>query len=182
MQKISLKDFILTGKFGSVEVGMTKEQVIEILGEPHDNQDFGTGYSGIVYNWYEFFFYTDTGILHAIQNDSLACINGFQLKNDKIKVDTWFLKKGKQFTYSEVKKILEKDNIEYSEIKVYEVYTLLLNSGVTINFISPADFFENSQEQKDIKFKEPKDFILEAFRYFPDNLSYYEKFKNMPQM
>lgn len=71
MEKINLRDFALTGEFGPVKIGMTKKQVIDLLGEPEADQDFGTGYTGLLYSWYEFFFETDTGILDSIQNDHL---------------------------------------------------------------------------------------------------------------
>lgn len=43
MKKINLKDFALTGDFGPVKIGMSKEQVINLLGEPEEDNDYGTG-------------------------------------------------------------------------------------------------------------------------------------------
>ena len=33
MKKIYLKDYIITGDFGPVKIGMTKQQIINFLGE-----------------------------------------------------------------------------------------------------------------------------------------------------
>lgn len=93
MIKISLKDFALTGEFGPVKVGMHRDEIVNVLGEPEGEQDFGTGFGGIVYAWYEFFYDSDTKGLSAIQNDHLQadCSNHkdcILYKNSHFEVDS----------------------------------------------------------------------------------------------
>ena len=87
MITISLKDFILSAKFGSVKMGWNLQKVIEILGKPVSETDYGTGSYGISYSGYQLFFFDDE--LHYIQNDHLKadCINQdewIDFKNEKI--------------------------------------------------------------------------------------------------
>jgi hypothetical protein len=56
MITISLKDFVLNGNFGPVKIGMTRDEVVNLLGEPEREGDFGSGYGGLIYAWYEFFY------------------------------------------------------------------------------------------------------------------------------
>lgn len=53
--KVSLEEFIKNGKFGTIELGMTKTQVIEQLGEKYAYGDFDS-VEIIHYHWFEFFF------------------------------------------------------------------------------------------------------------------------------
>lgn len=148
MQQISLKDFAITGRFGPVSIGMTKNQVIDLLGQPEEENDFNQGSSGLTYSWYEFFYWTDTEIVYAIQNDHLTTwpyfkgkakrinhINAIYFKNEKFELDIWFLKPGKDICYEKVIEILDIENIRYKEIEnPSSVYMIEFESGVRLDF------------------------------------------------
>lgn len=154
---ISLKAFISTGVFGKVKLHMSKSEVTCFLGTPIDDQDFGTGFTGISYGAYELFFATDTDELYAIQNDHLLadCNNhGDQLffENDKFDIDTWFLSPGKNWTLTEVSRLLEDEKIPFVINEQANPKTILLESSVALEFILQDNTF-----------------LLNAIRYFPLN-------------
>ena len=161
MIKISLKDFVLKGDFGPIKVGMHRDEVVDILGEPGGAQDFGTGYSGLIYGWYEFFYYTDTKKLSSMQNDHLQadCSNHKECifyKNNSFETDIWFLEAERDFTYSEVKEILSKEKIPYLEVDKTDFIELKFESEVTMGF---EHFVESANHE---------DPVLNGIRYFPE--------------
>lgn len=66
MTIIYLKDFVLTGQFGPVKLGMSKEEMIQVLGQPDDDIDYDTGSCGLYYGWYEFFYFKDSEKINGI--------------------------------------------------------------------------------------------------------------------
>lgn len=54
MNTIHLKEFIRTGKFGTISIGSTKTDVVNELGNKFDFADCGETQI-IKYGWYEFF-------------------------------------------------------------------------------------------------------------------------------
>ncbi len=78
--KITLSSFFKTGKFGPIELGMTKAQVLETFGPPETNVDIPSGCSLMesviwLYNSLEFYFYEskapESAELHQISRSSL---------------------------------------------------------------------------------------------------------------
>lgn len=138
--KIHLKDFALTGHFGPVKIGMKKDNVLEILGNPDHEEAFSTGSTVILYGSYEFYFDTESATLTAIQNDHLQAIDFnnegcIPFKNDKFEIDTWFLKSNQNINRSEVKALLEADGISFQEKEQYPGNGILyFESGVYLDF------------------------------------------------
>ena len=178
MTKIYLKNFALTGEFGPVKIGMTKDEVIQIMGEPETDQDFGTGSSGLLYSWYEFFYDTKTGILNSIQNDHLQadCSNHDEsiiFKNDKIEIDTWFLKLNQDLTRSDVKKALKKQEISFIEEEYWGSDIIRFESGVYLDFddrdgVWGIDEEGTVEKDKSVVIQNSENFVLNGIRYFPE--------------
>jgi hypothetical protein len=87
MIEISLKEFLKTGEFGPIKVGIsTKNDVLEQLGEHDGIGDFDDTQI-IRYGWYEIFYWTNSEIVYAIQNDHLQydCINHNEIMSLKMK-------------------------------------------------------------------------------------------------
>lgn len=146
MMTIYLKDFVTTGRFGPVELGMTIDQVLELFGEPERTADFENGHAIITYAYYEFFYLKESRILYGIQNDHLASFPNLKtgrvnnkrdicFTNNKFTVDIWFLKINRFLTLKQVMNNLEKEGIEF----VYEILhsdykNIRLKNGVQIDF------------------------------------------------
>lgn len=178
MRKINLKEFALTGDFGPVKIGMIKEQVIELLGEPDSDNDFGSGFTGLLYSWYEFFFDKKTKILKSIQNDHLQADceehkENILFKNDKIEIDIWFLKLNQDLTRREVKEILQKQEISFSEEEYWGNEIIRFESGVYLDFDNKDGIwviYEDGEMKKDesVTIDDRENFVLNGIRYFPD--------------
>lgn len=157
---IRLKDFVKTGAFDQLKVGVsTKQDLIDLMGTDFD---FGDGSESqiIKYGWYEFFFWTKTGILFGIQNDHLQdeCADSIEYENEQVKIDNWFLEPEKVITFAEVVEILKHEDISYKlEKENYEsaLDYMRLANGVTIDF--DTDFYEP---------KEMNAWILNGIRHF----------------
>jgi len=137
----------MTGQFGPVKIGMTKDEVIKSLGKPDSDNDYGTGSGGLMYAWYEFFYWQDNLKISGIQNDHLTTWPGSKRKktknhqeaicfqNDRIYIDIWFLKAGQDITYGEVINILRTEQISFEEINdQYQGHLIKFKSGVTMDF------------------------------------------------
>lgn len=153
--KVSIQAFLRNGKFGGVEVGMSKHTVLNLLGEPSSDHSLGETGSILLYSWYEFFF-DDEDILNYIQNDSYnpEDIDSYQFQNEKFEVDAWFMDGSKNQGIDEVKKRLDQENFEYRVEEYYGREIIKLASGVVVDF----DDCENSHGIKE----------LTGIRYFSD--------------
>lgn len=148
MTTISLKDFILTGKFGQISLGMTKSEVVEYLGKPSETADFSSGASGLFYNGFEFFYWTDNEKIFGIQNDNLEQLltknTNYKLNKHTI-VDTSFFSFSKTLTYRNITEYLTKENITFETVNRGEYDEIKFLSGVTFDF-------ENAEPKQDVFF------------------------------
>lgn len=157
MTIISLKDFITTGEFGPVRIGMTKDEVIKVLGQPDSDNDYGTGSGGLMYAWYEFFYWQDSLKINGIQNDHLTNWQVGKIKihkeaicfqNDKISIDIWFLQVGKNISYGEVINILKSEGIPFEEINdQYRGRLIKFKSGVTMDFDDQSGLWHEDKDE-----------------------------------
>lgn len=141
MFDVSLKDFILTGNWGSIRLGLARTEVINLIGEPEDWLSNAKNYSeSVIWSYGNIEFYFDSSDkLEMIFTDYLENINGCQTFN----MDSWFLSKSKQknkknLQLKTIRKILNKNKIRFKLNKVntdkIEQYEMLFNSGVKIMF------------------------------------------------
>jgi hypothetical protein len=143
---ISLKDFALTGHFGPIGLGMSKDDLIAHLGEPDGINQFSDTVD-INYAWYEFFCFNSTGKICGIQNDHLSLRIIHQrrrikwqreaicFENDHFRIDTWFLKPGKDVSYFQAIALLNNENIPFQEIfDEFTGWRVQFESGVFIDF------------------------------------------------
>lgn len=179
MKVIELKNFIKTGDFDKIKVGIsTKQDIIDLMGRDYDLGDCGETQI-IKYGWYEFFYRTESEIVFAIQNDHLQfdCSNHKEMieyQNENIKIDNWFLQTNKNIKFSEIIRILESEKIEYElekqnfdEALVY----LKLQNGITIDFTNELRSWIHNEsddewEMKRELIKNQQDHILNGIRLF----------------
>jgi hypothetical protein len=136
MMEISIKQFIETGKFGPVHIGMTKDAVIRLLGQPDGTIACAKPRSGIHYSYYEFFF-DATQTLHAIQNDNYhpQYPELVEFANEIIVIDPWFLRSSTPVKWSYVENLLRHENISYTPREYWGRKALqVLQSRVILDF------------------------------------------------
>ena len=164
MTIISLKDFILTGQFGQIKMGDSKDTIIKYLGKPNNDCDFGTGLSGLNYLGFEFFYWTESQKLSVIQTDSLDFLFNnasnstiFKL-NKKVGIDFSIFSNAQNLTFKRLTEYLKKENFKFTENeKTEHFYTeLRFESGVTLDF-------ENWQDNLKL---DRNDLKLNGIRYF----------------
>lgn len=178
MNTLSLKKIFKTGYLGPLQLGIsTKQDVIDFMGE---TRDVHISVDAIIlkYGWYEFFFWTEGELLFGFQNDHLPndCRNHDEMiiyKNSYVEIDYWFLQPFKNFTFSEVVQILEKEEVSYT-IETYphgdkEEYIKLVDSYVTLDFVDEHRYVEKVGEEwfiREIEINNKQDFILNGIRCF----------------
>lgn len=163
MISISLKQFALTGNFGPVTTGMHRDEAVSFLGEPGNEAKFGKFASGFIYGWYEFFYETDSKLIYAIQNDHLQadCLNHaemFLYQNRYFQIDPWFLEAGRDFSFDEIAKILNQEQVPFRIVQ-REVETIEFESGV---------FFDFNNRHNIETGEDTDEMVLWGIRYFPD--------------
>lgn len=179
MKRIELKEFIKTGEFDKIRIGISsKKDVIDLMGNDYDFGDFGDTQI-IKYGWYEFFYWTESEIIFGIQNDHLQFDGPYhedmiEYQNDHVQVDYWFLKVNENVTFSEVLEILNEENLQYQfEKQSFEgaVEYLKLDSGITIDFETELtswtyDELKGEWDRQSEPIKDQKDYILNGIRHF----------------
>lgn len=133
--KISIEEFLRTGKFGPVALGESKDQVLSMLGKPDSDNDLGETGSILLYSWYEFFFNNECR-LHSIQNDNYEPNDksSYSFKNSTFEIVPWFLNETTNQSIADVSKILDNQGLEYDVIDYYGRDAIKLKSGVVVDF------------------------------------------------
>ncbi|ACU61879.1 hypothetical protein [Chitinophaga pinensis] len=187
MMTVSLRDFILTGKFGPVTLGMTIEEVMDILGKPDGLTEYDNGHSEVYYAYYEFFFLTESRILYGIQNDHLATFPNIKtgrvnnkrdicFSNDKFTIDTWLLKKNRYMVFKEVFNRISEEGIEFTLERTYDDYRgICFTSNVKLGFNdnSGVSSYDKASDTwtRSAAIQNEEDFILDSITYFNMDLT-----------
>jgi len=136
--ELNLTEFIKTGKFGFLELGMTKNEIINQHFPPEDWLSKKTKENSEIWRYGNFELHFDeSSKLLGIFNDYIPELNGGE--NIKIK-DYWLLKDG-NYTPSLGEIVLELNNMELDYSKKTESYgtdTLVLTNGVYLMFEAPT--------------------------------------------
>jgi len=162
---ISLKDFVLSGRFGPVYIGMPIDELKHYLGEPGDSYESKSGAGFLFYNGFEFYYYTDTNTVHGIQNDNLR-YEGPDRKSDylyyvddAILVDTWFIEFGNPLNFTQVTELLKREDISFEACEKDGYDELKFPSGVRFDF-------ENWKDDEGKKIINREEAALNGIRYF----------------
>ena len=175
MRTIYLKEFIKTGKFGTLEINFsTRDDILNLMGDGYDHGDFGTTQI-IKYAWYEFFYNSEDKLLTGIQNDHLQydCSNHedmFMFENSIVRIDPWILKPNENVTFIEVIEHLEKDGVKFKISRhgyVGALDYIELDNGVTLDFDDELTLFNKTSAGFETKtIDERNNFILNGIRNF----------------
>ncbi len=133
--KISIEEFLKTGKFGPFGIGSQKDFVISTLGEPDCDTDLGETGSILLYAWYELFFNHDSE-LNSIQNDNYDPCDKqtYSYKNEKFEIDSWFLNGVENQSINDISEVLSSKGMKYEIIDYYGRHAIKLKSGVVVDF------------------------------------------------
>lgn len=123
--KIFLKDFILTGKFGPIEMGMSGEELLKNFGMPDNHGCLGGGVNNALllndwwkYGAFEFMFSDDNHKaidLHFIHTE--IDVNWNLEGGENIEIEPWVFKRGLKF--EEFCQTLKEEGIAY---RIFEVF------------------------------------------------------------
>jgi hypothetical protein len=134
---ISLKDVIQTGEFGPIKLGMSRDEVIAMLGEPTDVSINSSRRSHlkptiIKYGDIEFYFTDETDRLYMIYFDHVSEFRG---GGSRISLDSWIIKDGT--SRKEVEKVLDEIDVKFVEVKPWDstCSQIKTDSGVELVFV-----------------------------------------------
>ena len=135
IMKIYIEEFLKTGQFGPIKIGISKEQSLSLLGTPDSDTDLDGPGSILMYGWYEFFFDPE-GQLKSMQNDNYDPSDSktYNFKNEKIEVDPWFLNEKPNQTIEDISNLLANSNIGYKKIKYHGRVVLQTEADVVVDF------------------------------------------------
>lgn len=163
---ISIRDFISTGDFGPIKIGVTKDFVIETLGNPIKITEFENGLAEILYNGFRFFYVQENKRVYAILcqsfNDSFEILPRKKIFNlsQGIKVNTDFFIIGEKTKYKDLKNKLVRENFNYEEYSGKFWDKIICESGVEFIFNNWCEYPEdNKYDQEELE--------LDGFRLFP---------------
>jgi len=176
MISINILDFLKTGQFGLIKLGMNIDEVIKILGQPENRLDSPDAIL-ISYGYWEIHFLcNNNNKVFLIQNDNLLydCTNHDELiefKNDHFTINLEFLKPFEYIRLEKIIDILKANNIEY-QLNHNKPYHLELANGINLGFtdnepiIPKKDGFHWKHNNNNIEthIKEQKDYILTSIR------------------
>ena len=115
---ISLIDFFRTGNFGPIQLGMTRQEIYGLLGEPdwYQSPDTNLMRSNIwMYEPIEFHFF-DESPLRLIFTDHISYPNYWNSK--RIRLDAWLFSNGYQPNKNELEAGLRKQHVPFTYIKI----------------------------------------------------------------
>lgn len=175
-RSISYKEILKTGKFGDVELGMTREELIALLGEPECEGKQTEEISGLFYGQYEFYYWSRNNRLYGFRNSHLitwgekkAHREQICFSNDLFNIDPSFINPGEIVLKSDVKSWLKANDIAFEEKPgdSDDVY-FHFPSGVTLRFIDTNSFWyldDNNKVKQEESIGHPDNFLLEGIRH-----------------
>lgn len=179
MKIVSIKDILLTGNFGDIHLGMTKDRVIDKLGQPIFDEFTTENETGILrYGRYEFLYWKSNDILYGFSNTWLSGFGmtkeqhkkNIYFSNKAFKMDLSFMKVGHISTNLEVKQWLIANNVPFEEkIDAFNNIVLYFQSGVTLHFIDTSDYItfdEFNKPELMESLQSSECFLLEGIRQY----------------
>lgn len=144
--KITLLDFIKTGKFGTVQVGQSLENILDTFPLPDDIWDADNDTYIWSYSVFEFHFIS--GQLTLLWCDNLSCLENPDKK--QFELDKWLLDEPNNMTFSYFCSLLDKEDIKYSlrgSFFTSEEQELPDNVILSVNGADTEIYFEDIEEK-----------------------------------
>lgn len=132
---IDLTEFALSGKFGDIQVGMSKEDVLKTIGEPDTTENIDEETEICYKDGYEYLF--EVGVLSAIQNLKFKSTK-FDKARQKIPFDELTIEQSisqnTDVSLFEMKAILDEKGVTYVEKATGQGKQLTFSSGSFMQF------------------------------------------------
>lgn len=175
--EIRILDFIKTGKFGSIQLGMTDKEVINILGQP-ENEGGSEDAFFFSYGWWEIHFLRDNqNKAFLIHNDHLLfdCTNHDEMvefENKHFKIELDFIKPFEHIRLRKITSILNEQKIHFKLIDDDYQPILQLENSVYMDFTDSEPISEKGEglywgpgmnqklQEGEKRIKEPENLIL----------------------
>ena len=121
--------------FGPVNIGITKDNAIQLLGKPDYDSKLGKTASILLYGCYELFFNHESK-LYSIQNDNYNPSDSttYNFKNELFEIDSWFLNDNQNQTLEDISKLLFTFDIDHNIQSYYGRNVIVTSSNVVIDF------------------------------------------------
>jgi hypothetical protein len=167
MLEVKFLDLIKDKKFGTINLGDSKEKVMEHLGTPdrYSSPDLNPAFfDAIRYGHWEFSFKKNK--LHSISNTLIRNKRfdpNFHYKNDKFVVTSWFKKAWIDTKLKNFKKKLDEENIQYVEDIYYDAIRIRIDKYIDIMFSSEFAYHKEPEEWTKI---DPKILNLKLFYFY----------------
>lgn len=131
MRKISILDFFKIGRFGDIELGFSKCEVMSFIGENMKIYN-GIGSEILKYGDIEFHFSNDKLVM--IFCDSLKFLYKDLNLGTEVDFEPWILKRDKIYCFRQIQEELEKESIIFIIKEDNNSIEILLESGVKFIF------------------------------------------------
>ncbi|MFV0331657.1 MAG: hypothetical protein ACK5KL_17855 [Dysgonomonas sp.] len=144
--KITLLDFIKMGKFGTVQVGQSLENILDTFPLPDDIWDADNDTYIWSYSVFEFHFIS--GQLTLLWCDNLSYLENPGKK--QFELDKWLLDEPNNMTFSYFCSLLDKEDIKYSlrgSFFTSEEQKLPDNVILSVNGADTEIYFEDTEEK-----------------------------------
>jgi hypothetical protein len=170
--QISLKTFLLEGRLGPVQTGMTESQIINWFGEP-DDKAASSNSLVLMYGCWELYISSRSGILYAIQAETLEEFKPGRrtlfFQNSRIHIEPWLLPAYSNTTWAEVIALLRSEGFTFSEMQDGYSLRIEFSNGVKLTFHHEDEGQAGKINEEGYLIQPPKkeDFLLEGIRYFP---------------
>lgn len=160
MIEIRLEDIIINKSFGPIELGATKDNVIELLGKPDNlsNPDvYPKDSEAILYGWFEFTFFKEQ--LERFHHKSILTRDyefnsDFNYQNKQFRITHWFENENEDLKLNTIKSWLKEKELVFIEESFYDCIRLLIDNQVELQFHSKLAYHKDSQEWQKISFED----------------------------
>lgn len=160
MIEIRLEDIIINKSFGPIELGATKEKVLEQLGEPDalsNPEVYPKDSEALIYDWFEFTFFK--GRLERFHHKSILTQDykfntDFNYQNKHFKVIHWFENEKEDLKLNSIRYWLREKELTFIEEPFYDCMRIFIDNQVELQFHSKLAYHKDPEEWQKISSKD----------------------------
>lgn len=154
MIEIHFIDLIKYKRFGTIEIGDSKQTIITSLGQPDGvlNPALKPPAGSDVFYYGDFLFHCKDDSLYSISNTHIQDVftwkfnPAFHYRNQHFRFTSWFSKPSIDTRLRNVKKKLESEGISYREAPFYDSMQLTLGDSISLDFSSKHSYHKDYEQ------------------------------------